>query len=463
MLFFSEYNAPDESGSVCDTNVLIGSETEHFPDPSNQDCGNMHDLMEHLLVAKVENVSESAISPTILDNKADHTGTCESSETLNSNPKNVTLGNKCQSVDSVRKVRDCNEPLKLKRINAKRHKDVNARVEKFKTEEYKMSNKMEETPTKHSTLRSEIYSEIVELEFVECEKESAIQKKHTCTICQKSFNRKHHLTEHNRIHTGAKPHTCSECGKGFIAKNNMKRHLRLHSGLNVKRHKNVQVRVEKFRASIAEEFKMSNGTEETPTKRSTDEIVKGGAVECEEESAIRKKHTCTICQKSFNRKHHLTEHNRIHTGAKPYACSECGKGFIAKNNMKRHLRLHSGLKPHLCDFCGKGFAGKANLERHLRIHTQEKPYVCDICARCFRHKHFLTGHMHVHTGEKPYECKVCKKTYRQPHHLKSHMLTHTGEKPYICSMCEKAYKHRVDLRYHSLRVHKIDITLRIQT
>ena len=420
----------------------------------------MPDLMEHLLVAKVENVSESAISPTIQDNKADHTGTCESSKTVNSNPKNVTLGNKCQSVDSVRKGTDRNKPLKLKHINAKRHKNVNIRVEKFRTsiaEEFKMSNEMEETPTKRST------DEIVKDGAVTCKKETAIQKKHTCTICQKSFNRKHHLTEHSRIHSGAKPHTCSECGKGFIAKNNMKRHLRLHSGLNAKLHKNAQVCVDKFRTSIAEEFKMSNKTEETPTKRSTDEIVKGGAVEFEEESAIKKKHTCTICQKSFNRKHHLTEHSRIHIGAKPHTCSECGKGFREKNNMKRHLRLHSGLKPHFCDFCGKEFAGKVNLERHLRIHTQEKPYVCDICARCFRHKHFLTGHMYVHTGEKPYECKVCMKTYRQPHHLKSHMLTHTGEKPYVCSMCEKAYKHRVDLRCHSSRVHKIDITLRMQT
>ncbi|KGL88624.1 Zinc finger protein 398, partial [Charadrius vociferus] len=44
------------------------------------------------------------------------------------------------------------------------------------------------------------------------------------------------------------------------------------------------------------------------------------------------------CGKNFTQKHHLLEHQRAHTGERPYPCTECTKCFRYKQSLKYHLR-----------------------------------------------------------------------------------------------------------------------------
>ena len=105
----------------------------------------------------------------------------------------------------------------------------------------------------------------------------------------------------------------------------------------------------------------------------------------------------------------------------------------------RNARGASGAQRCECFKCDKSFTVRSHLKNHERIHTGEKPFACPKCEKWFTESGHLKKHERAHTGEKPFACPKCEKSFTESGHFRKHERTHTGEKPFACSECYKSF------------------------
>ena len=97
---------------------------------------------------------------------------------------------------------------------------------------------------------------------------------------------------------------------------------------------------------------------------------------------------CSLCSKSFTRRHNLENHRRAHDGERPHKCDVCGLAFVRKYDQSRHARLHDGIASFVCEGildngdkwgCGKRFARADTLKSHhfegISGHSCIKPWL----------------------------------------------------------------------------------------
>lgn len=204
-----------------------------------------------------------------------------------------------------------------------------------------------------------------------------------------------------------------------------------------------------------------------------------------EKSVKRRKveYHCKYCDKSYLKPSKLEEHERSHTGERPYQCPHagCGKTYIRSNHLTRHEKTHLNIKDHVCgyDGCEAAFTTKQHLQRHEKIHdsptifcdypgcdaeftkrfqlrwhraTHEKgTHGCDQCSSVFDSLPALEKHIdRVHDNPVIYNCGVCDSKFTKWTELRKHTLK---DHPIQCTVCNKTYTRKSNLKQHIKEKH----------
>ena len=109
-------------------------------------------------------------------------------------------------------------------------------------------------------------------------------------------------------------------------------------------------------------------------------------------------------------------------------CRYCHKYY---KDLAAHERLHytATRHSHKCTHAGCTYAcaTRSNLHQHQRMHTGERPYVCDVCAQAFSQPHHLSHHQRVKHAAAGvaiarFRCHQCNRAWIGKCSLRAHML-----------------------------------------
>ncbi|KAJ7128998.1 hypothetical protein C8R43DRAFT_689581 [Mycena crocata] len=176
------------------------------------------------------------------------------------------------------------------------------------------------------------------------------------------------------------------------------------------------------------------------TSKSLPILINGSLV-----SHTKKRYKCTHsgCDKAYTKPSRLEEHERSHSGQRPFLCETCGKSYLRETHLHAHARSHlpHSDRPFACPEleCGKRFWTAQHLRIHSDWHNGAKPFVCpeNDCQEAFAKHHQLRAHrctVHAAPGTRPYQCEHegCMQSFATNQHLRMHSKVH-NEKRYACA------------------------------
>lgn len=142
--------------------------------------------------------------------------------------------------------------------------------------------------------------------------------------------------------------------------------------------------------------------------------------------------SCSVCDKSFTRRAHLSRHSRLHTGERPYACLICNIFFTRSEPRNQHMiKVHPEFRSESCNICGKAYIDENDRIVHTRSHQMKRSFRCTVCSKEFEKASSLAGHMQIHSGNESsgrriHKCGTCQMEFGRFDHLIRHQTVHSG-------------------------------------
>ena len=129
-------------------------------------------------------------------------------------------------------------------------------------------------------------------------------------------------------------------------------------------------------------------------------------------------------------------------------------------------------KKHCCSICNKSFSDHSSLKRHGLVHQEEGKFPCDICGKVLKKRDSLRDHMRTHNGEKPFHCNYCHyrgssssllahhKKQRHPDEVREEkrLKEETKSSAVWCSLCSLKFDNMRSLYAHKRKEHPISLT-----
>ncbi|XP_055705229.1 zinc finger protein 26-like [Phlebotomus papatasi] len=256
-----------------------------------------------------------------------------------------------------------------------------------------------------------------------------LEKAFKCPQCPHSSKTASNLKLHLRTHTGIKPYECAVCGKKYAVKGSLRNHLIMKHNRSKRKTEVCQICgkafyfVQRLRIHVREIH-----------------------------SSQRERYPCFVCGKTYASRGTVAIHMQSHakqSGAHP--CPKCNKSFDTHVAMLQHHRhMHVAPKKYLCNYetCNFRSVSRSVLLEHQRTHTGEKPFQCSICNTAFATKAAVGRHVAQRHNPATLQCEFCEKVFKVSATLRCHIRRVHLERKIPCPVCDKRYASKGDLTRH---------------